>query len=84
MSKSFETKIEVDKDVPLVRIIREFAAAPAEVFRAHSEAELYAKWIGPNDNETRIEHFDCRTGGSYRWASLRAGEQGFGFHVGAG
>lgn len=79
MSKSFETKIEIDKDVPLVRISREFAAKPADVFRAHTDGELYAKWVGPRDSTVMIDHYDCRNGGSYRFTINRPGFEA-GFH----
>lgn len=62
-----ETTIECDADVPLVRIVREFDAPPAKVFRAHVEPELFAQWVGPRGMRMRIDHFDCRTGGSYRY-----------------
>jgi uncharacterized protein YndB with AHSA1/START domain len=62
-----QTEIIVDDKVPAVRIIREFDAPPAKVFRAHVEPELVAQWLGPRGLQMRIEHFDCRTGGSYRY-----------------
>jgi uncharacterized protein YndB with AHSA1/START domain len=68
-----ETEIVVDPDVPLVRIIREFDAPPEKVFRAHTDPELFAQWVGPNATETRIDHFDCRTGGSYRYLAAYEG-----------
>ena len=71
MSQSFETEFEIDKDVPLVRIIREFAAEPARVFAAHADGAQYAKWIGPPNSSVTIDHWDCRIGGSYRWAVVR-------------
>lgn len=79
MSDQFETKIEVDKEVPLVRIVREFAATPAEVFRAHTDGALYAKWVGPRDSTVTIDHYDCRKGGSYRYTIGRPGFEA-GFH----
>ena len=30
---------------------REFAATPAQLFRAHTDAELFARWIGPDGTE---------------------------------
>ena len=74
-----QTQITSDPDVPLVRIIREFDAPPAKVFRAHADPELVTQWTGPRGLETRIDHFDCRTGGSYRYVMSRDGEE-FGFH----
>ena len=44
-----DTEIIVDKDVPLVRIIREFDAPPEKVFRAHTDPELLVQWLGPRD-----------------------------------
>ena len=73
------TEIIADPDVPLVRLIREFTAPPAKVFRAHTDPELFAAWIGPRRHEARIDHFDCRTGGSYRY-TLASGGNEFSFH----
>lgn len=72
------TEIVAQSDVPIIRITREFDAPPEKVFRAHVEAELFQQWMGPRDLTMRIDHFDCRTGGSYRYAHLR-GEDEFGF-----
>jgi uncharacterized protein YndB with AHSA1/START domain len=73
-----ETEIIIDPDLPLVRIIREFDAPPAKVFRAHADPELFRRWNGPRSLETRIDHHDCRTGGSYRYVMHRDGEE-YGF-----
>src|SRR5688572_29616499 len=70
-----ETEIIIDPDVPLVRIIREFDAPPAKVFKAHTDPDLFAQWIGPRGMGLRYDHFDCRTGGSYRYAMTRDGEE---------
>ncbi len=73
-----ETQIIADPNVPLVRIIREFDAPAEKVFRAHTDPELVAQWNGPNGIETRIDHYDCRTGGSYRFVHVSDGvEYGF-------
>ncbi|HVR33063.1 MAG TPA: SRPBCC family protein [Acidimicrobiia bacterium] len=65
-----ETQIIVDPDVPLVRIIREFDAPPEKVFRAHTDADLVSQWLGPRGYEMRVDHYDCRTGGSYRYVHI--------------
>ncbi len=77
-TRTHETEIVVDPNVPLVRIIREFDAPPAKVFRAHTDPDLIVQWLGPRSTETRIDHFDCRTGGSYRYLHIR-GEEEYGF-----
>jgi len=74
-----ETEITADDKVPVIRITREFDAPPAKVFRAHADPELLTRWLGPDDLEMTIDHFDCRTGGAYRYVHRR-GEDEFGFH----
>jgi uncharacterized protein YndB with AHSA1/START domain len=74
-----ETEIVADPDVPLVRITREFDAPPAKVFRAHTDPELLVQWLGPRDVTMDVDHYDCRTGGSYRYVHVRDGEE-YGFH----
>lgn len=78
-TSTHETSIIVDADVPLVRIIREFDAPPAKVFRAHTDPELVARWTGPRRHEMQIDHWDCRTGGSYRYLLASDGNE-FGFY----
>jgi len=74
-----ETSIAADADVPLVRIVREFDAPRDKVFRAHTDPELVVQWLGPRDLTMTIDHYDCRTGGSYRYLHTR-GDDVFGFH----
>jgi uncharacterized protein YndB with AHSA1/START domain len=74
-----ETEIAVDPDVPLVRIIREFDAPAEKVFRAHTDPELIVQWLGPRRHEMKIDHYDCRTGGSYRYVHASDGNE-YGFH----
>jgi uncharacterized protein YndB with AHSA1/START domain len=73
---SNKTEIVSDPDVPLVRITREFDAPPDKVFRAHADPDLVAQWMGPRDYAMRIDTFDFRTGGSYRFVHLGKSESG--------
>lgn len=73
-----QTQIFVDPEVPQVRITREFDAPIEKVFRAHTDPDLLVRWLGPRDLDMRIDHFDCRTGGSYRYVNSRPGAQ-YGF-----
>jgi uncharacterized protein YndB with AHSA1/START domain len=70
-----EAQIEADPQLPTVRITREFDAPPEKVFRAWTDPDLVARWLGPRSIGTRIEHWDARTGGSYRYAAERDGEE---------
>lgn len=77
-TSTHETEIIADPKVPLVRIIREFDAPPEKVFRAHTDPELVVQWLGPRDTEMTVDHWDCRSGGSYRYVHGRGDEQ-YGF-----
>lgn len=79
MTSTHQTQIAADPRVPLVRITREFDAPPEKVFRAHSDPGLVVQWLGPRRHEMRIDHYDCRTGGSYRYVHASDGNE-FGFH----
>jgi len=61
-----EAEIIVDEKVPTVTIIREFDGPVEKVFRAHVDPELFVQWNWPDGYTVRFDHFDCRTGGSYR------------------
>ena len=74
-----ETEIIVDPAVPLVRIVREFNAPPEKVFRAHTDPALVVQWLGPRRHEMTIDHYDCRTAGSYRYLHASDGNA-YGFH----
>lgn len=73
------TRIEADPAVPVIRLTRDFAATPAQLFRAHTDPELFARWIGPDRMTTRIDRWDARSGGSWRFVSERDGQE-YGFH----
>ena len=71
-----EAEIIVDEKLPVVHIIREFDAAPAKVFRAHVDPELFVRWNWPEGFSVRFDHFDCRTGGAYRITMSGEGIEG--------
>jgi len=70
MTRITETAIEADPKLPIIRLTRDFAATPGQLLRAHTDPELFARWIGPDAMYTRIEHWDARTGGSWRFVSV--------------
>lgn len=72
-------RIEADATVPLIRITRDFKATASHLFRAHTDPDLYAAWVGPDSIQTRIDYWDARSGGSWRFLNYRDGEE-FGFH----
>src|SRR5690606_10197669 len=75
MSDITEATIEVDPKLPLIRITREFAATPEQLLRGHTEPALFAQWVGPHSTPTRIDQWDARTGGSFRYVSILDGQE---------
>lgn len=68
-------EITPDPTVPAIHITRDFRATPAQLMCAHTDPELFAQWIGPREMTTRIDHWDCRTLGSYRYLNRRGEEE---------
>jgi uncharacterized protein YndB with AHSA1/START domain len=75
MTTHHKTLIEADPDLPTVRIVRDFDAPPDRVFRAWIDPELIVAWLGPKDMTMRIDAWEARTGGGYRYAAERDGEE---------
>jgi len=59
--------ITVPDGLPFIDFERDFDFPVADVFRAHQEPELVAQWLGPRRVAMDVDHYDCRTGGSYRY-----------------
>ena len=70
-----ETTIEADPTLPTIRIVRDFDAPRDKVFRAWTDPELVVQWLGPKSTEMRIDQWNARTGGDYRYAALQDGEE---------
>ena len=73
-----EAAIEAVADVPIIKITRDFAATPEQLFRAHTDPDLFARWVGPDSVSTKIDYWDARDGGSWRFLNEREGDE-FGF-----
>jgi uncharacterized protein YndB with AHSA1/START domain len=67
-----ETTIEAVRDLPVIRITREFEAPAERVFRAHTDPDVFARWIGPRSIDTTITVWDATTGGRYAYRNTRA------------
>lgn len=71
-----DTQIIIEDEIPAVRIIREFDAPPAKVFRAHVDPDLFVQWVGPDSIEaTEVDTWDARTGGSWRYVARRGSDE---------
>ena len=70
-----EATIEADPKVPVIRVTRDFNATPAQLLRAHTDPDLYVQWVGPNGMTTKIDQWDARTGGSWRFVQDAEGAE---------
>lgn len=75
MNAYAQAAIEADAEVPIIRITRDFDAPPAQVMRVHTDPDLFARWVGPRGITTTIDHWDARTGGSWRFVNVMDGEE---------
>ncbi|MGX1471332.1 UNVERIFIED_CONTAM: uncharacterized protein YndB with AHSA1/START domain [Streptomyces canus] len=75
-----ETRIVAQPDLPIIVITREFDAPPERVFRAYTDPDLVVQWLGPRRLEMRIDRYDARSGGSYRYVHRDDDGTEYGFH----
>jgi len=61
-------------------IYREFDAPREAVFKAYTDPKLIVQWLGPDNMEMKIEKFDMKTGGSYRYIHSDGKGNSYGFH----
>ena len=73
-----QTTIEASTDMPAITMVREFDAPVELLFRAHTDGDLVARWMGPNSQHMVVEEYDATTGGSWRWHS--SGDDGTEHH----
>ncbi len=75
-----QTRISAEPGRLDIVIEREVDAPREMVFRAYTEPELYAQWIGPRGLSTEIDHFDARNGGSWRLIQKDSEGNKYAFH----
>ena len=69
------TTIEADPQLPVITIVRDFAAPAERVYRAWTDPELVVKWLGPNSTEMKIDRWEATTGGRYRYTAWQGGQE---------
>ena len=60
------TQITAEPAVPQLVVTSEFAAPRDLLFRAYTDPELLAQWLGPRGLTVTIDHLDPRHGGTWR------------------
>jgi uncharacterized protein YndB with AHSA1/START domain len=63
-----------------VTVTREFNAKRDLVFKAFTDPSLYPKWIGPRGYATKLEKFEPKSGGSWRYTQKDPSGNTFSFH----
>jgi len=67
ITKSNQATITAEPGMKEIFIIQEFDFDRELVFKAFTDPYLYAQWIGQKGLATKIELFEPRNGGSYRF-----------------
>ena len=75
-----ELRIDAPTGVPQVTMTREVEAPRELVFRAFTEPDLLTQWLGPRRLTMKVDRYEPRDGG--RWRYLHVDEDGmeYGFH----
>lgn len=74
------TRIIAEPGIQQIEIVREFDAPPELLFRAHTDPELLIQWLGPRRLTMRVDRFEARDGGTWRYIHRDADGTEYGFH----
>ncbi len=80
MSSKNKTIITAEPGKQELFITREFDAPRELVFRAHTDPDLYARWLGPRGLTTTFEIFEPVSGGRWRFTQKDAEGNEYAFH----
>jgi uncharacterized protein YndB with AHSA1/START domain len=75
-----ELQITAEPGVPQVLTSRELDAPRDLVYRAFTEPELLAQWLGPRAYTMTFERFEPRDGGTWRYLHSDEAGNTYGFH----
>jgi len=73
-------KISAPPGLPFIEFSRELDAARELVFRAWTEPDLLAQWLGPRRLTMVVEAWEVRDGGRWRYVHREADGTEYGFH----
>ncbi len=62
-----KTKITAEPGKQDLTITREFDVPRELVFKAYIDPKLYVQWLGPRDLKMRLDKFEPKSGGTYRY-----------------
>lgn len=74
------TQVTAEPGVPFIDVTREFDAPRELIYRAHTDPELLVQWLGPRKYAMKVERWDVRDGGAWRFTHRDAEGNEYGFH----
>ena len=80
MSAKNKTTITAEPGKQELFITREFDAPRELVYRAHTDPDLYVRWLGPHGYDMTLETFEPVSGGRYRYIHKDQNGNEFAFH----
>jgi uncharacterized protein YndB with AHSA1/START domain len=75
-----KTQITAEAGVPFIDVTREFAAPRDLLFRAYTDPELVAQWLGPRSMKMVIDRYEVKDGGVWRYVHVDPDGNEYGFH----
>ncbi|RPD43305.1 SRPBCC family protein [Chitinophaga barathri] len=67
MKTKNQTKVTAEPGKQELFVIREFEAPRELVFKAFTDPAIVSQFLGPHNLEMKIDHYNMKTGGSYRY-----------------
>jgi uncharacterized protein YndB with AHSA1/START domain len=80
MATKNETSVKAEAGKQELFITREFNAPREMVFKAFTTPELIVQWLTPCDLKLRLDKFEPKSGGAYRYVHIDAAGNEYGFH----
>ena len=75
-----KTMLKAEPGKQEVLVTREFDAPRELVFKAYTDPKLYVQWLGPRGFGMKLETFEPRSGGRWRYIHIDPQGNEFGFH----
>ncbi|MEO6168299.1 MAG: SRPBCC family protein [Chitinophagales bacterium] len=80
MASKNQTNVKAEPGKQELFITREFDAPREMVFTAFSDPKLLIQWLGPKNMKMKIDYYNPRSGGSYRYVHTDENGNEFGFN----
>lgn len=80
MASKNQLKITAEAGKQEVFIVREFEAPREDVFEIYTNPEYIIKWLGPRYLTMKIDYYNSKSGGSYRYTHSDDKGHHYGFH----